>query len=201
MKSKILFGLALISWFAVISQYVLMFENRNSSVFETNIRFFSFFTILSNLLVAIYFSVQLVKTGSAFVFSQKPGVLSALTVYIFIVGLVYQVILRGLWHPTGLQRLVDELLHSLIPLEVILYWYYVETKSNLNYKMIGVWLLYPICYLSWILLRGSVSGFYPYPFMNVSTLGLTQVLINSLVLTLLFLGCSWLIIFTGKRLR
>jgi hypothetical protein len=200
MRFKITLCLALVSWFAVISQYILMLENRSTSVFETNIRFFSFFTLLSNLLVAIYFTAQVSKKGSAFVFSQKPGVLSALTVYIFIVGLVYQILLRGLWHPTGLQRVADELLHSVIPLEVMLYWYYIEAKSKLNYTMIGTWLLYPLFYLVWILSRGNFSGFYPYPFMNVASLGMTQVLLNSCGLTLLFLVCSWLIIFIGKKI-
>ena len=163
-----------------------MLENRNSSVLETNIRFFSFFTILSNLLVAIYFTLQLLKRSSAYSFSNKVGVLSALSVYIVIVGLVYQLVLRSLWHPVGLQRLVDELLHSLIPVEVIIFWYYSSDKSKLSYKMIPIWLIYPLLYLAYILIRGNFSGFYPYPFMNVSTLGLTEVLRNSLFLTLLF---------------
>src|SRR5215213_3929165 len=92
-------------WFAVIAQFILMINNRVASVDETIIRYFSFFTILTNLLVAFVFTKE---TNSV----VKPGLIAATTVYISIVGLVYQILLRHIWNPTGLQMLVDELLHS-----------------------------------------------------------------------------------------
>ncbi|MFZ5976285.1 MULTISPECIES: Pr6Pr family membrane protein [unclassified Hydrotalea] len=33
------------------------------------------------------------------------------------------------------------------------------------------WLIYPLLYLVYILIRGSFSGFYPYPFVNVLQIG------------------------------
>jgi hypothetical protein len=59
MKNKLTLFFATIAWFAVLAQYYLMIENRVASFSETTIRFFSFFTILSNTLVAIYFTVLL----------------------------------------------------------------------------------------------------------------------------------------------
>src|SRR5688572_4623987 len=116
LKKSISITFALVVWFAVLAQYYLMVENRNAPISETTIRFFSFFTILTNSLVAIYFSAVLSNSKSNFItIINKPGTLTAVTVYITIVGLVYQIILRHLWHPTGLQMIVDELLHTLVP--------------------------------------------------------------------------------------
>ncbi|MEO7534463.1 MAG: Pr6Pr family membrane protein [Ferruginibacter sp.] len=157
-------------------------------------RFFSFFTVLTNILAAIMLTAQ-ASDRSGF---SKPGTITAITVYITIVGAVYQILLRHIWHPTGLQMIVDELLHSVNPLLVIFYWCLFERKGLVNYTQISGWLIYPLVYLLFILARGSFSGFYPYPFINVTEIGLAKALINSLLLLLVFSAISLLFIFAGK---
>lgn len=199
MKRLLSLLFAIIVWFAVLTQYYLMVENRASSISEMTIRFFSFFTILTNLLVAIYFTLVTLKSkSSSLSVLHKPGTLTAITTYITIVGLVYQIILRHLWQPKGLQIIVDELLHTLIPLIVIIYWYLYENKSLVTYKNIPKWLIYPLIYLVCILIRGKFSNFYPYPFINVTNLGLLKVGINSILLMALFVGLSVLFVKIGK---
>lgn len=167
--------IALLAWFSVIAQYILMLNNRQAPVAETTIRFFSFFTILTNSLVAIFFSADTI--GSKM--TKRPGLLTALTSYILIVGLVYQFMLRHLWTPTGLQLAIDELLHSLIPFLVLLYWFLYETKQGQSYRRIPGWLLYPLVYFIYVLIRGSFSGFYPYPFINAAELGYPKTILNA----------------------
>lgn len=187
--------LALIIWFAVITQLVLMLQNGATLAAETIIRFFSFFTILTNTVVATYFTAQSFRISTA----NKPGLLTAITVYIFIVGIVYQLLLRHLWQPAGMQWVVDELLHTINPLLVIIYWYAYERKAEVNYRQIKGWLIYPIIYLLYILIRGSVSGFYPYPFVNVAHIGLAKTLVNSALLLLLFVFVSFIFIAIGRK--
>lgn len=186
---------AVLVWFSVIAQFYLIIQNRAAPIPETIIRFFSYFTILTNTLVAVYFTTQAVQANKL----TKPGTLTAITVYITIVGAVYQVLLRHIWDPTGLQRLVDELLHTINPVLVILCWYFYEEKRFVSYNQIPSWLIYPGVYLVYILVRGAYSGFYPYPFVNVLELGLSQVLVNSLVLLLVFILTAAIFIALGKR--
>lgn len=198
-KNTFVFLGAAIGWFAVVVQFVLMVQNRVESLAETTVRFFSFFTILTSCLVTLYFTVLWLKKPIFLLKSfQKNGFLTAITLYITVVGLVYQVLLRGLWEPTGMQRLVDELLHSVIPLYVIVFWFVYENKKEIPWKAIPVWLVYPLAYLIYTLLRGYVSGFYPYPFLDVSTLGLENVIRNSSLLVLLFTGLAVLLVSLGK---
>jgi hypothetical protein len=197
-KNLIVFG-ALIVWLTVIGQYFLMIDNRVVSLFETTIRFFSFFTILTNTLVAVYFSSLLLnQTSEIRKFFEKPGVLTATTVYISVVGLVYQVLLRHVWEPTGWQMLVDELLHTIIPLYTVLFWYLYEDKSNVSWKVLPKWLIYPLIYLVYIMIRGHFSSFYPYPFVNVTELGYSTVLINSFFLLIFFVVLSTIFLALGK---
>ncbi len=74
MKRNLALIFALIGWFAIIAQFGLMIENRVSSIPETIIRFFSFFTIITNTLVAIYFTCIFLKKRLELV--DKPGVLT-----------------------------------------------------------------------------------------------------------------------------
>lgn len=202
MKDKLTILFATIAWFSVLMQYYLMIENRVASIFETTIRFFSFFTILTNLLVALYFTFSLLqKKNSNKSIVNKPGTLTAVTVYITIVGLVYQILLRPIWDPKGMQMFVDELLHSAIPIFVIIFWYLYEEKKSIAYKQILKWLIYPIIYLTFILIRGDFSNFYPYPFVDVTNLGLKQVLINSAALTVFFSCVSAGYIKLGKTIN
>ncbi len=188
--------LALAGWFAVIAQYVLMLNNSAITVGEATLRFFGYFTILTNIMAAGYFTAALFNAS----FTKRAGLLSAITVYIIIVGMVYQVALRHIWDPQGLQKWVDELLHSVIPFGVLIYWSLFE-KKGLRHVQIFSWSIYPLAYLLFTLIRGSISGFYPYPFINVSEIGMRQTLINALIILTLFMTISFLFIFVNRKLR
>ena len=124
--------------------------------------------------------------------------MTAITVYILVVGMVYNLILRFLWAPKGLQLIVDELLHTVIPLLCVIFWWiYVRSKA-LKWKDAYPWLIYPLVYIFIILIRGAASGYYPYPFIDVNTIGYTKVFVNSGILAVCFLGISLLFIAIGR---
>ncbi len=181
----------LLGWFALIVQFYLIIENRTASVPETILRFFGFFTILTNILVALCFSFVLAGKNAFF---HKPGTQAAIGVYILVVGLVYNLVLRFLWAPTGLAWLVDELLHLVMPLLYLVYWFIYGSKQALQWRHVWAWLLYPLAYILYTLLRGSIVDYYPYPFINVTELGYPAVLRNSLLLTFVFLGLALLFV-------
>jgi hypothetical protein len=184
------------------AQYVLMVNNRVAAVGETIIRFFSFFTILTNILVAVYFTVNALNLKKKAVhFFYKPSTLTAVTMYIMVVGLVYQFVLRHIWQPEGMQMVVDELLHTFIPSFVFVYWIFDKRKSEVSYSTLPAWLMYPFCYLVFILVRGYASGFYPYPFVHVAELGIEKVLTNSFLLLLVFAGLSIVFIFIARAMK
>lgn len=187
---------ALMGWFALIAQFYLILENRSASVTETIIRYFGFFTILTNILVALCFTSLLTGKGRFF---SKLSTQTAIAVYILVVGAVYNVVLRFLWQPQGLQWLVDELLHTVIPLFYLCHWAIYGSKEALPWKRVWPWLLYPLLYLCYTLVRGSIIHFYPYPFLDVDTQGYPSVLIACVLLTFVFLGLALLFIAITRR--
>jgi hypothetical protein len=193
---------SLTGWFAVIMQLYLILVNRAAGVAETLIRYFSFYTILTNILVALCFTISLLSPRSQRGrFFSRSTTITAIAVYITIVGVVYNLILRSLWQPEGMQRFVDELLHSLIPILFIIYWLSVQPKSELRWKDAFGWLAYPLVYVLFILFRGNLSGFYPYPFVDADKIGYNAVLLNCLFLFLAFTGLSLILILIHKMMR
>ncbi|MCF3110533.1 Pr6Pr family membrane protein [Niabella sp. CC-SYL272] len=193
--------ITVVAWFAIILQLYLMLLYTKNPVGETLLRFFSYYTILTNVLVAVYGSMLLIKpSGRLKAFLMQPATATAIAVYITIVGLVYNLVLRRLWSPEGWQWLVDELLHVGVPLLFILYWFAGVSKSALRWKQIPGWLIYPAVYAICIFLRGSQSGFYPYPFIDVTALGYPRALWNSVVLTGGFLLVSAAFVGLGRWL-
>jgi len=189
-------------WFALVTQLYLIVNSGVSSLGELVIRYFSYFTIQTNILVAVCFTSLLLAAGRPMGrFFSRQQTLSAITVYIVIVGLIYNTILRFLWQPEGLQKIVDELLHSVIPLAVLVYWFLYVAKDTLRWKNVLWWLLYPFAYIIYVLIRGSVSGFYPYPFINTQQLGMNKVLVNAIGIAAVFAFVSLLLVFVAKSAK
>ncbi|TDE27766.1 hypothetical protein E0I61_13715 [Flavobacterium ranwuense] len=199
LNSRFFAIIAIVGWFAVVLQLYLIIINRVASLPETIVRFFSFFTIQTNILVAICFTFLWLKPKSKWgLFFSKPKNTTAITLYITIVGLVYNAILRFLWAPTGSQKVVDELLHLVIPILVLVYWILFVPKKALGFKDIFLWLIFPSLYLVYTLIRGAFFNFYPYPFIDVNLLGYNIVLLNSFFMLLAFLFFGTLLIGIGK---
>jgi hypothetical protein len=66
-----------------------------------------------------------------------------------------------------------------MPVLFTLYWWFCVPKGSLRLSHIGLWVLYPALYFAYILLRGDLLGTYPYPFVDVETLGYAQVFVNA----------------------
>jgi hypothetical protein len=189
-------------WFALVLQFSISIPAYVAAGRSTGgalLELFSFFTILSNLLVVLSLTILLLKPNSAWGrFFSKGVFLTAVVVYITVVGLVYSILLRQLWHPEGWFKVADELLHTINPILAIIYWFAFVPKADLKWVDILYWLWYPFIYFIYILIRGAISGDYPYPFMNVTDFGYARVTINCLIILLVFYGIGAIYTWVGR---
>ncbi len=192
----------MLGWFAIITQFFLAIDNRTVPVPETAIRFVSYFTIETNGLAALAFTVLLVGRRTRLGrWVGRQSVLTAITLYMTVVGLVYNIVLRSLWKPTGLAWVDDELLHSLLPVLWIVYWLlYASAKRRLLWKAVPSWMLFPLIYCIYTMILGDKTGWYPYPFLDADVLGYSRVLIHIGGMIGVFLGLGVLFVLTAKRI-
>jgi hypothetical protein len=162
---------ALIVWFALIAQFYLGTG--------TTINFFSFFTILCNILIAVSLTCSLLMPLSRpGLFFSRLSVQSAIVLYIFIVGLVYNTVLRGIVVLTGWRWIVDNLLHVVVPILYIIYWFAFKSKGKLLWRDGIYWIYFPLIYLIYSMIRGAIVHWYPYPFLNADLHGYPKVVLN-----------------------
>jgi hypothetical protein len=191
-------GIALIAWSGLALQLWLLLIPSPDWI-ATTVSFFSYFTVLANTLVASTLTAWLLgrerDSGLASI-----EVRSAAAVYIASIGIAYTILLKALWNPTGLQALADVLLHDVVPIVYVGYWLVFVEKGTLRFSMPPRWLTYPLLFLLYSLVRGAVAGWYPYPFIDVSSLGYGRVMLNVTMLVISFLGLGWLFVGVDKAL-
>jgi len=166
-----------------------------------NVNFFSFFTIQSNILVALAMLLPAVAPGTWLArFFASPGVRIAIATYIIIVGVVYYALLAHLWDPEGLNLLSLIILHYVTPVAFVADWLFFTGKGEARWFATVRALAYPAVYAVWTLARGAVTGWYPYPFIDVADHGYPVVLTNMAGLALAFLVLGLVLTAIDKRL-
>jgi len=193
--------IAIVGAFALAAQFYAAIDSRIVPLGETLLRFFSYFTIESNILVTLAVAAIWLNPQSAWgKFFSRPATLTALTVYIIVVGAVYNLVLRHLYHLIGISRMANELLHVALPVLFVIYWAAYVPKATLKWNIFP-WLIFPIIYAVYTLIRGALVNYYPYPFMDAGKYGYERVMINIAVLILVFVGLSFLLVAIGKVTR
>ncbi|GGL89564.1 integral membrane regulator [Streptomyces fumigatiscleroticus] len=169
-------------------------------------RVLSYFTIQSSLLLALVLLLSARRAWTA-----RHPLPSALTgaalLYVVITGLVYHLLLAGAAAPFSmtdgtagpsvLLTVADQLLHTVIPVTAVLDWLLLSGSGRLHLRHATTWMLYPLTYLAFTLLRGALplpgaQPRYLYPFLDVARHGYKGVLGNAL---LLGLACYALAVF------
>jgi len=182
-----------------VLQYVLLITAvaPEISTPEVMLRYLSYFTIQANILAALVLTAFAIKAGRE-EWLVHPFVRSAVAVYIATVGLVYTTLLKDLWTPQGGQFLADLLLHYVMPVGYLLFWLFLVRKAGLRWYDPLLWLIYPLFYLAFVVIRGKMSGFYPYPFIDVGALGYSRAILNAGGIMLGFVGLGTVAVVIGR---
>ncbi len=189
---------AVLGWFALILQLYLILTSRwqsGKSLLGGLDIFYSYFTVLTNILVAVVLTYAATSGDSALRrFFLSPAVQGGVAAAIIVVGLAYNLLLRNTWNPQGLQWLADELLHDVMPVLFVIYWWFCVPKGTLQWRNVWPWLIYPAAYFVYALVRGHLVNSYPYPFIDVDQLGYPQVFINAVMVLVGFVVVSLVLI-------
>jgi hypothetical protein len=162
---------AIVCWIGLGIQFSASYAN-HTDLISTLWSLGRFFTILTNLLVAV--------TMTAVAVGAKPSAsfLGGVTLAIMLVGIVYVTLLQGLHVLTGAHLVADTLLHKVAPVLTALWWLFFAPRARLRWSAAVWWIAYPFAYLIYVLARGQLDHKYPYPFLDVARIGWTQTALN-----------------------
>ncbi|MGX8013920.1 Pr6Pr family membrane protein [Mesorhizobium sp. ORM8.1] len=167
--------------------------------------YFSFFTILTNIAAVLVHASLVSPAGYAwFPAFAGPRMRAGVAVSITLVFIVYATVLARLWQPQGLFLLCDMLLHYVTPVIFVLWWLVAGADGATRWRDVSWWMIYPLVYLAYALIRAPFAGEVPYPFLDAAKNGAASVALASLAITALFVGLGVLAVLTDHgiaRLR
>jgi len=159
--------------------------------------YFSYFTITSCLLTAVVLTLSAIQLtrGQA---ETKLLSLTRLTtaVSMVIVGVMYNALLRGgAPDPRDVGYdwpvLPNEIIHTYVPMLIFIEWLFTRTTIALKINQAFWVLVYPLAWLAFSIIRGIITGWWPYWFIDpqygIGT-QLTWIVAISVMFTVLAVG-------------
>lgn len=183
--ARLLFGLLGLS--AILTEAIVTILEGSFQFFN----FFGFFTILSNIMAA----ALLIYLGSMKNESVKVHYIrGAITLYMLMTGVIFAFLLANLQGVRLTAVPWDNIvLHYIMPIVVVADWIINPPKKRAPLTVAGLWLIFPIAYVTYSLIRGALVGWYPYPFLNPGLSSYTQVITTCLVITVFVVGAAAII--------
>lgn len=189
-----LYKLALLAA-VVAGLYLTMFDHAEGFKAQS----LRYFTIQSNILVALALLYFLFYQENSRIRSIVRG---SVLLSIIITGLVFHTLLVPQWGELFIDGidLPGHLTHTVAPVGFFLDWALFERKGLMQLADLPFWTLYPLLYWLFAILQGAKTGFYPYFFMDVPTLGYSGALLWLAALTAVFLLIGLLLLGADRLL-
>lgn len=198
------FVLTILGTYPSLNTNPTMLGNPEQGVLGRVFDYFTYFTIWSNILVAVV-SIMLFRRPERDSFVFRVLRLDSILM-ITVTGIIYNVVLAGSAKLQGLEVVSNLFDHMLTPLVSVLVWLFVGPRGWISWRVIAASLVLPIIWLVFALIRGAFIDAYPYGFLDVATYGYGAVLTNvlgviafAIVLCLILWGIDWVIRRIGQR--
>jgi len=151
-------------------------------------RFFSYFTVQSNILVAVAATMLAPdpdRDGRAWRAVSLAGIVG-----ITATGVIHYLLRRPLLDLTGWSAITDTMLHVAVPLLAVVGWLLFGPRPRIDRTTVGLTLLGPLAYMIYTVVAGEIGDWYPYPFTDVGALGYPRVLLNAVAVMAFLLGLA-----------
>lgn len=177
--------------------------------------FFSFFTILSNVLAAavlLWAAATGLRDRSPDRVDRMPLAtsLACVSTYMIITGIVYNALLRGIVLEQGSQPVPwsNEVLHLIGPLFLLADVLLGPARRALPWRTLVTILIFPLVWTAYTLVRGPfvtnpITGdpsWYPYPFLNPNGPGgWPSVVVYVVIIAASFVAVGAFAVWMGRR--
>ena len=187
----------MLALFGVSVQFIISINRaiaEDNSVCEVVINMLAYFTILTNIFVAVVLAIVGLLPNSRMgkVFAT-PKVFGCVVTSMLWVGIGFHVLLSDYWSPDGMEAVTNYLNHYIVPSALLIIWLVFPPKNKIPKRTPFLWEIYPAIYGIYIIIRGELIDKYPYPFFDVNLIGYSKALLNGLVILLVILGIGYFV--------
>ena len=170
---------AVIAWATLALQLYLLIAGRAAGdAASATVDDLSYFTIDAVIFAALCFTFARV---------QAPVLRTGVALYIVAAMIIYDIVQRPVWTSVGLQLAADLAVRYVVPLLYLVDWLFFVPKARLRPRHALLWLGFPFFYGLYSLVRGAITGWYPYPYLDAGHSGYATVLMHMLFLFFAFL--------------
>ena len=160
-------------------------------------RFVGYFTILTNLLIAIM-ATQIARGREGRLEGRAARM--ALTAAILLVAIAYWFLLAPLWTPTGWQLAADIGLHSVVPILAAVLWFRTS-DGRLKWSDVPKAAIWPAVYALYAIARGAADGWYAYWFLNPKDQSALELVVSVAGLSLLVMAIGAVLVTIDRTRR
>jgi hypothetical protein len=153
------------------------------------VSYFSYFTIDSNLIAATVLLIGAARWRA----EPSPTfdlVRGAAVVYMSVTGIVFTLLLSNTDVDTAIPW-VNTVVHELMPIVIVADWLLEPPRARLTIRQGLLWLIFPVGWIAYTMIRGGLVGLYPYPFLDPANGGYATVALYCVgILGLMAIVCS-----------
>lgn len=188
----VLIGLVVQSY-AVAGDSTQFFHSVPGRIFNM----FCFFTIQSNVLVGVISLLAAIRpnrTSMAFHVFRLVAL-----VCIVVTGVVFHLVLASQSHSVGAGAFANVVQHTIVPIMYPVGWLVFGPRGLLTGRHVAWAIVPPVGWLVYTFIRGPIVHWYPYPFMNVITIGYPKSLLHCVFVALLLLALAGLALLLDRK--
>jgi hypothetical protein len=163
------------------------------------VRLFSYFTIQSNILVlaaSITLLVAPARDGRVWRVLRLDSLLA-----IAVTGIVYNTLLARLVDAQGVALWTNAALHIVAPVATIGVWVLVGPRPRITWTTVAWAFVWPVAWIVYTFVRGAVTGWYPYPFLDAAATGYPRAIGATSGVIVLALVLAVALKYLDRRLR
>ncbi len=185
-------GFAILTLAAIGTQLVSLAGNGTLNP----VNYFSYFTIDSNLIAAAVLLIG-AATWRGRRSPRRDLIRGGAVVYMSVTGVVFTLLLRNTDVDTAIPW-VNSVVHEVIPMVMLADWLLDPPQMRLSFRQGSFWLGFPLVWIIYTLIRGALTGRYPYPFLDPANGGYGSVAAYSLAILVFMLVVCAVVVWLGN---
>lgn len=161
--------ISIVAGLVVLAALITQISDELAANRFTPTEYFAYFTIQTAMInIVVMIAGGIMALGLERDTRLYTAIRASIFSYAIVTGVVYNLLLRDIPNDDGYMAPVwpNEALHVWIPIYIALDWLLTPGRVRIAWTTLWLAVSYPLIWVGVTLLRGGMTGWYPYPFLE-----------------------------------